>query len=216
MAANFAVPPPQEGNPHHGRHYLRPSDGADAPRNHGPPRPVALSGQPALGAYGGLQPGRNERATLAVATMRSPGHPCSHAKAQHLGHPWIPVIPGARLRPPATTVPRGPGAPQAGGTPYLSRTPPGATSRDGSLSGTYRSPLKLFAPQRDQGSSHTSGVQGGTPKRHQETRNPGRSRRRSRTPPPAARPVVFKEDMARGHGGPHDHNAKRTSYATDP
>ena len=62
----------------------------------------------------------------------------------------------------------------------------GPPPRLGSPSGTYRSPLRPFAPQRDRGSPHTPGVQDGTPERHQETTNPGRSRRRSRTPPPAA------------------------------
>ena len=81
---------------------------------------------------------------------------------------------------------------------------------------TYRSPIRPFAPQRDQGSPQTPGVQGSTPERHQGTRNPGRSRRRSRTPPPAARTVVFHEGMDRGHGGPNDPNAHRTSSATDP
>ena len=56
MAAYFAVPPPRGGNPHHGRHHLWPSDVAHAPRHHGPPRPMALCGHPAHGAYGGLQP----------------------------------------------------------------------------------------------------------------------------------------------------------------
>ena len=82
--------------------------------------------------------------------------------------------------------------------------PPGV----GSPFGTYRSPLRPFAPRRGQGSPHTSGVQGGTPERHQETRNPGRSRRRSRTSPPAARRVVFHEDTDRGHGSPSDLHAQ--------
>ena len=66
-------------------------------------------------------------------------------------------------------------------------------------SGTYRSPLQPFPPRRRQGSLHTSGVQGCTPKRNQETQNPGRSRRRSRTPPPTARRVAFHEGTDRGH-----------------
>ena len=90
--------------------------------------------------------------------------------------------------------------------------PPGVRS----ASGTYRSPLRPSAPQRDQGSPHTPGVQGGTPERHQETRNPGRWRHPSRTPPPAAWRVVFHEDMDRGRGGPNDLNAQRTSSATVP
>ena len=90
--------------------------------------------------------------------------------------------------------------------------PPGVGSR----SGTYRSPLRPFAPRRDKGSPQTSGVQCGTPERRQGTRNPGRSQRRSRTLPPTARRVVFHEDMDRGHGGPRDLNAQQTSSATDP
>ena len=91
--------------------------GEHAPRHHGPPRPMALCGHPAHGAYGGLQPGRNEQTTLAMAPAHSPANPCGHAKAQHLEHPWIPGLPRARLRPPAAAVPRRPGAPQAGGAP---------------------------------------------------------------------------------------------------
>ena len=80
---------------------------------------------------------------------------------------------------------------------------------------TYRNPSRPLAPRRDQGSPHTPGLQGSTPERHQETRNPGRSGRRSRTPPPAARRVVLHEGMDRGHGGPNDPNAPRTSSAAD-
>ena len=43
----------------------------------------------------------------------------------------------------------------------------------GSPSGTYRSPLQLFAPRRSPGSPRASGVQGGRPEQRQETRNPG-------------------------------------------
>ena len=78
-------------------------------------------------------------------------------------------------------------------------------------SGTYRSPLRQFAPRRDRGSPHTSGVQGGTPARHQEIRNPDCSRRPSGTPTLAARRVFFHEDMDRGHGGPNNLNAQGTS-----
>ena len=86
------------------------------PCYHGPSWPVALRGHLAHGASGGLQPGQNERATPAMALTRGPAHPDSHAKAQHLGHPWVPGLPGTRLRPPATTVRRGPGAAQGGST----------------------------------------------------------------------------------------------------
>ena len=85
--------------------------------------------------------------------------------------------------------------------------PPGM----GSPTGTYRSPLQPFAPRTVQGSPRTPGVQGGTPERHQETRNPSRLRPCSRTPR-----VVFHEGMDRGHGGLNDPNAKRTLSATDP
>ena len=90
--------------------------------------------------------------------------------------------------------------------------PPGV----GSPSGAYRSPLQPFAPRRGPGGPHASGMQGGTPEKRQVTRNPGRSCRRSRTPPPAARRVVFHEDMDRDHGGPCNTHAQRTSSATDP
>ena len=70
--------------------------------------------------------------------------------------------------------------------------PPGS----GSPSGTYRSPLRPFALRRNQGSPHTPAMQGGTPERHQETRNPGRSRRRSRTPPPRS----TASRLPRGYG----------------
>ena len=42
------------------------------------------------------------------------------------------------------------------------------------------------------------------------------SRRRSRTPPPAARRVVFNEGMDRDQGGPYDPHAQRTSSTADP
>ena len=84
----------------------------------------------------------------------------------------------------------------------------------GSPSGTYRTPLQLFAPRSGPGSPQTSGGQGSTPKQRQDTRNPSSSRRRSCTPPPAARRVVFDEDAVRDHGG--DPCARRTSCTTDP
>ena len=86
----------------------------------------------------------------------------------------------------------------------------------GSPSSTYRSPLRPFAPQRGSGSPHTSGMQGGLPEQRQETRNPGRSRRCSRTLPPAAQRVVFHEGVDRDHGGPCDPHAQRTSSTSDP
>ena len=80
----------------------------------------------------------------------------------------------------------------------------------------YRSPLRPFSPLKGRGSPHTSGMQGGTPEQRQETRNPSRSRFRSRTPPPAARRVVFHDDTDRDHGGPNDHPAQRASSTSDP
>ena len=56
MGTFFAVPPPRGGNTHHGRRHVLSSDRAHAPRHHGPPRPMALCGHPAHGAYGSLQP----------------------------------------------------------------------------------------------------------------------------------------------------------------
>ena len=59
-------------------------------------------------------------------------------------------------------------------------------------------------------------MQGGAPERHQDTRHPGQSRHRSRTPPPAAGRVVFHEGMDRGYEGPDDPPAQQTSSAADP
>ena len=151
-----------------------------------------------------------------MAPARSPAHPCWHVKAEHLGHPWIPQLPRAHLRSPAAAVPRRTGASRQAArcnTPERKRGPPPGL---GSPSGTYRSPLRPFAPQRGPGSAHTSGMQGGTPEQHQETENPSRSRRRSRTPPPAARLVAFHKDTDRDRGGPSDPHAQQASSTTDP
>ena len=87
----------------------------------------------------------------------------------------------------------------------------------GFKSGTYRSPLRPFFPRRGPGNPHASGMQGGTPEQRQETRNPSRSRRPSRTPPPAAWRVVFHEEYKDGgNGGPNDPNAQRASSTADP
>ena len=186
-----------------------------SPHHHRPSRPVALSGHPAHGAYGAYSPDEMNRVhwqwhQRALQRIRT-------AMQRHnIWAPWVPGLPGTRLRPPATTVPRAPAAPR----PAARRTSPGRHQGPppgvGSPSGTYRSPLRLFAPRRDQGSPHTPGVHGSTPERHQETRNPGRSQRRSRTLPPAAQRVVFHEGIDRGHGGPNDPNAQHTSPATNP
>ena len=53
------------------------------------------------------------------------------------------------------------------------------------------------------------------PEQRQDTRNPGRSRLGSRTPPPRAQQVVFHEGMDRDHGGAYDPQAQRTSSTTN-
>ena len=116
-------------------------------------------------------------------------------------------------RPRSQDVPEPPRQAARRNSPERPRGPPPGM---GSPSGTYRSPLQPFHPRRGPGSPHTSGMQGGTPEQRQETRNPGQSCRRSRTPPPAARRVVFHEGMDRDHGGPCDPHAQRTSSTTDP
>ena len=101
--------------------------------------------------------------------------------------------------------------------------PPRQTARQdspgqhqGPQPGTYRSPLQPFAPRRERGSPHTPVMQGRTPERLQETRNPDQSWRRSRKPPPAARRVVFHDGTYRGHGGPNDRSVQQTSSASNP
>ena len=129
--------------------------------------------------------------------------PASPGYQGHAPGPWqprsqdVPVPPRQAARRHSPESQRGP--------------PPGV----GSPSGTYRDPVRPFAPRRGPGSPHTSGMQGGTPEKRQGTRNPSRSRHRSRTPPPAARRVVFHEDTDRGHGGPNDLHAQRASSTTD-
>ena len=128
----------------------------------------------------------------------SPGYQ-GHAS----GHRWL------RSR----DVPEPPRQTARRNSPEQQRGPP---PRMGSPSGTYRSPLQLFAPRRGPGSPHSSWMQGGTPEQGQETRNPSRSRRRRRTTLPAARRVVFHEDTDRGLGGPNDPHTQRASSTTDP
>ena len=165
-----------------------------------------------MGAYSpdevnGLSWQWHQRAVLRICTAMQrrniwaiPGSPGYQARASGHRQPRSQEVP----EPPRQAARRNPPGRHQG-------PPPGV----GSPSGTYRSPLRPFAPRRDQGSPHTPGVQGSTPERHQQTKNPGRSWRRSRTPPPAARRVVIHEGMDRGHGGPNDRNAQRTSSATD-
>ena len=152
-----------------------------------------------MGAYSpdemnGLHWQWHQRAALRIrATMQdhdiweipgSPGYQGHASGHRSLRSQDVPEPPRQAARRTSPERPRGP--------------PPGR----GSPSGTYSSPVRPFAPRRIPGSPHASGTQGGTPEQRQETRNPGRSRRRSRTPPPAARRVVFHDDMDRDHGGP--------------
>ena len=116
-------------------------------------------------------------------------------------------------RPRSQDVPEPPRQAARRNSPERPRGPPPGM---GSPFGTYRSPLRPFAPRRGPRSPHASGRQGGTQEQRQETRNPGRSRRRSLTSPPAARRVVFHEGMDRRHGGPCDPHAQRTPSTTDP
>ena len=166
-----------------------------------------------MGAYSpdemnGLHWRWHQRAALRIRTARqdhniwdipeSPGYQ-GHASGQRRPRSQdVPEPPRQAARRNSPEDPRGP--------------PPGG----GSPSGTYSSPLRAFAPRRSPGSPHASRVQGGTPEQRQEMRHPGRSRRRSRTPPPAARQVVFNEDMDRDHGGPRDPHARRTSSTSHP
>ena len=66
------------------------------------------------------------------------------------------------------------------------------------------------------GTEAAPGMQGGAPEQHQEARNSDQSWRRSRTPLPAARRVIFQEGMDGGDGGPNDPPAQQTSSAADP
>ena len=206
MAAYFAVPPPRGGNPHHGRHHLRPSHGAHTPAtmNHpGQWHYVASRLMAHMAAYSpdemnGLHWQWHQRAAWRIRTAMQ-----QHTSAHASGH----------RRPRSQDVPEPPRQAARRNSPERQRgSPPGM----GSPSGTYRCCLRLFAPRRGPGSPHTSGMQGGRPEQRQETRNPSRSRRRSRTPPPAAQRVVLHEDTDRDHGGPNDPHAQRTSSTTDP
>ena len=150
----------------------------------------------------------HQRAALCIrATMQNhdiweiPGSPGYQGHAS--GH-WLPGSQDV------------PGPPRQAARRNSSERPRGPPPGMGFPSGTYRSPLRPFAPRRGPGSPYTSVMQGGTPEQRQETRNPGRSRCRSRTPPPVARRVVFHEGMDRDHWGPCDPHAQRTSSTTDP
>ena len=166
-----------------------------------------------MGAYSpdemnGLHWQWHQRAALRIRTAMQdhgiweiPGSPGYQGHTSGHRRPWsqdVPEPPGQAARRNSPERPQGP--------------PPGR----GSPSGAYRSPLRPFAPRRGLGSPHASGVHSGTLEQRQETGNPGRSRRRSRTLPPAARRVVLNEDMDRGHGIPCDPHARRPSSTTDP
>ena len=216
MAAYFAVPPPCGKKPHHGRHITfghRMGHTPPATMNHpgqwqcGPTRLIAHMGTYSPEEIHGLHWQWHQRAALRIRT----------AMQQH--NIWdIPGSPGyqghasGHQRPRSQDVPEPPRQVVLRNSPEYPRGPPPGM---GSPSGTYRSRLRPFAPQRGPGSPHTSGRQGGTPEKRQVTRNPSRSCRRSRTPPPAARLLVFHEDTDRDHGGPHDLRAQRTSSTTD-
>ena len=116
-------------------------------------------------------------------------------------------------RPPSQDVPGPPRQAARRNSPERPRGPPPGMC---SPSGTYRGPLHPFAPRRGPGNRHTSQMERGTPEQRQETRNPSKSRRRSGTPPPAARRVVFHEDTDRDHGGPNDPRAQRASSTNNP
>ena len=166
-----------------------------------------------MGAYSpdemiGLHWQWHQRAALSICrTMQDhdiweiPGSPGYQGHASGRRRPRSQDIPQPPRQAARRNSPERPGGP-----------PPGM----GSPSGTHRSPLRLFAPRRGPGSPHASEMQDDTPEQRQETRNPGPSRHRSRTPPPAARQVVFHKIMDRDHGGPCDHNAQQTSSTTDP
>ena len=150
----------------------------------------------------------NQRAALRIRTAMQ-----RHNIWDIPGSPGYQGLASGHWRPRSQEIPEPPRQAAHRNSPGRHQGPPPGV---GSPSGMYRSPLPPFAPRRDQGSPHTTGVQGRTPERYQQTKNPGRSWRRSRTPPPAARRVVFHEDINRGHGGPNDLNAQHTSSATDP
>ena len=171
-------------------------------------RLMAHMGAYSLDEMNGLHWQWHQRAALRIrATMQD------HDIWEIPGSPGYQGPASGHRRPRSQDVPEPPRQAARRNSPERPRGPPPGR---GSPSGTYSSPLRPFAPQRSPGSPHASGVQGGTPEQRQETGNPGQSRRRSRTPPPAAWRVVFHGDMDRDQGGPCDPHAQRTSPTTDP
>ena len=141
-----------------------------------------------MGAYSpdeinGLPWQWHQRAALRIrATMQD------HDIWEIPGSPGYQGHASGHRRPRSQDVPE---PPRQGARRNSPERPQGPPPGMGSPSGTYRSPLQPFAPRGGLGSPHASGMQGGTPEQRQGTRNHGRSRRRSRTPPRAERRVVF-------------------------
>ena len=166
-----------------------------------------------MGAYSpdemnGLHWQWHQRAALRIRTaMRD------HGMWEIPGSPGYQEHTSGHRRPRSQDVPETPRPAACQNSPERPQGPPPG---GGSPSGAYSSPLPPFAPRRSPGSPCASGVQGGTPEQRQEARNPGRSCRCSRTLPPAARRVVFHEDMDRDCWGPCDPHARRPSSTADP
>ena len=166
-----------------------------------------------MGAYSpdemkGLYWQWHQRAALRIRTAMQ-----DHGIWEIPGSPGYQGYTSGHRRPRSQDVPE---PPRQAAPPNSPERPQGSPPGRGPPSGTYSSPLRLFAPRRSLGSPRASGVQGGTPEQRQETKNPGRSRRHSRTPPPAAQRVVFHEDMDRDRGGPRDPHARQPSSTADP
>ena len=152
-----------------------------------------------MGAYSpdemnGLHWRWHQRAALRIRTAMQ-----DHNIWDIPGSPGYQGHASGHRRPRSQNIPEPPRQAARQNSPEHPRGPPPGR---GSPSGTYSSPLWPFAPRRSLGSPHASRVQGNTPEQRQESGHPGRSRRRSRTPPPAARRVVFNEDMDRDHWAP--------------
>ena len=185
MAAYFAVPPPRGGSPD------LPSDGYTPPATMSYPggwHYVATRVIAHMGAYSPDEMNElhwqwHQRAALRIRTAMQQHDICDILGSRgYEGHAW------GHRRPRSQDVPEPPRQAARRNSRERPRWPPRGMS---SPSGAYRSPLRPFAPRRCPGSPHTSGRQGSTPEQHQETRSPSRSRPRSRTPPPAARRVIF-------------------------
>ena len=152
-----------------------------------PPRLMAHMGTYSPDEMNGLHWRWHRRAALRIRTAMQwhniwaiPGSPAYQGHAS--GH----------RRPGSQEFPEPPRQTARHDSPGCQQGPPAV----GSPPGTYRSPLRPFTPRRDRGSPHTQGMQGGKRERHQETRNPGRSGRRSRTPTPRS----TASRLPRGYG----------------